>query len=105
MARNSAENSAKLARELGIRQIIHGSSGITASGNLVVDRTNTRCNVRNDASLERTGSFACCEETLSDGSHGSAVEPLRRLREHALLLKLDDLAGQPGLIQGLASFA
>ena len=39
MARNSAKNSAKFALELRIRQIAFGSSGPTASGNLVVDRT------------------------------------------------------------------
>jgi hypothetical protein len=39
MARNSAKNSAKFARELRAWQMACGPSGPTASGNLVVDRT------------------------------------------------------------------
>ena len=39
MARNSAKNSAKFALELSIRAQAECSSGTTASGNLVVDRT------------------------------------------------------------------
>jgi hypothetical protein len=39
MARNSAKNSAKFALELTLRPSVLGSNGTTASGNLVVDRT------------------------------------------------------------------
>jgi hypothetical protein len=39
MARNSAKNSAKFALELTVRPSALGSYGTTASGNLVVDRT------------------------------------------------------------------
>jgi hypothetical protein len=39
MARNSAKNSAKFALELSIKPAAFGTAGPTASGNLVVDRT------------------------------------------------------------------
>jgi hypothetical protein len=47
MARNSAKNSAKFALELRIRQMAFGSSGPTASGNLVVDRTDAKLAQKN----------------------------------------------------------
>ena len=47
MARNSAKNSAKFARELRIWRMVFGPSGPTASGNLVVDRTDAKFAQRN----------------------------------------------------------
>ena len=42
MARNSAKNSAEFALELSIRPAAFGTAGPTASGNLVVDRTDAK---------------------------------------------------------------